>query len=237
MLKLSIIIPVYNEKETIVKVLRKLKALKGSFRKEIIVIDDGSTDGSALILNRINTESGNCFKLITHKENRGKGSSIRTGIQNASGDFILIQDADLEYDPNEIPGFIKTIQNTRIGENSAKIAIYGSRFMKTPIQMPFLYVMGNRFLTRLMNLIYHIRLTDMETGYKLIPTSIAKKMKIRSDHFDMEPEITAKLIRSGIPIIEIPISYSGRTHVAGKKLTVVDAIGALRAIVYYRFFN
>lgn len=235
MIKLSIIVPVYNESKTISKVLTKLFLLKLPCRKEIIVINDASTDDTSRQINifgkKLKKEKKEMM-LINHLRNKGKGAAIRSGVERATGDYILIQDADLEYNPFEIPVLISSFDF-----QNKKIAVYGSRFMNKNVSIPFFYYLGNRFLTLLTNILYGISLTDMETGYKVVPIEILKKHPIRSDHFDIEPEITGKIIKSGISIREVPISYKGRNHLSGKKLTAMDALEAIKAIFYYRLFN
>ena len=238
-MKLSIIVPVFNEEQTIYQVLLQLVKLKLPCEKEIIVVDDGSTDETKSQISNLKSQPHNVeFKTIYHKTNKGKGAAIKSGIREATGDYILIQDADLEYNPSEIPKLLYPILNmSKSSSISEKIAVYGSRFKNNQAIIPIVYFWGNRLLTLLINLLYSIRLTDMETGYKLLPVSFLKKIKLESSHFDIEPEITAKLITNKISIIEVPISYKGRTHVAGKKLTVRDAFGAIRALLYYRFIS
>lgn len=221
-MKLSILIPVFNEEKTIVQVLEKIRRLKLSWEKEIIIINDGSTDRT---LSLIKKYSG--FKLISYRKNKGKGFAVKKGIRIATGDYFLIQDADLEYDPQDIPRLLKAA--------TGGVAVFGNRFSKNKINMPFLYRLGNKILTFITNLLYKTKLSDMETGYKLLPAIFIKDIKIESSRFDFEPEITVKLIKSKIPIVQVPISYQGRSRLAGKKLTVRDAYGALKTLMNYRF--
>lgn len=236
MLKLSILVPVFNEEKTIEEILIRLEKVKIPCQKEIIVIDDGSTDET---LKRIKKQGLRIkdIKLIFYKINKGKGFAIQSGIKKATGDYILIQDADLEYNPEEIPKLLLPILDHENRKKREMLAVYGSRFKKNQAVIPLLYFFGNKILTFLTNLIYGVRLTDMETGYKLIPTSFFKKVKLKSSQFDIEPEITAKLIKNRIPIVEVPISYKGRNRLGGKKLTLVDSFGAMKALLYYRFFS
>jgi len=259
MMKLSIIIPVYNEEKTIGKVIDKLLRVKLPCRKEIIIVDDGSTDGTKEITKNQKLRTKN-IKIIMHKHNQGKGAAIQSGIKKATGDYILIQDADLEYNPSEIPKLLAPILNQKdrssvilacpesperdpgrtrssLARMTKNIAVYGSRFIKDSATIPPLYLLGNKVLTTLTNMLYGTKLTDMETGYKLLPASFCKKSRLRSARFDIEPEITVKLIKKKIHIIEIPISYKGRTHLGGKKLTIKDAFGALKTLLYLRFFH
>lgn len=257
-MKLSIIIPVYNEEKTIAEVIKKLIFVKLPIEKEIIIVDDGSNDGTRerikLVLSKTRNSTvpgkveGNCesrikkatktlIKVITHNHNLGKGAAVRSGIKAATGDYILIQDADLEYNPKEIPKLLTHILSKPTTHNpqlTTLIAVYGSRFMKKGFKISKLYYLGNKFLTLFTNLLYGKKLTDMETGYKLLPASFLKKIKLDGNRFEIEPEITAKLIKNKISILEVPISYKGRTHLAGKKLTFKDAFSAIRTLIYYR---
>jgi dolichol-phosphate mannosyltransferase len=231
-MKLSILIPVYNEEKTIDEVLQKVLSVKLPCQKEIVVVDDGSTDGTIQRINKIGSDLKRVkgLTLIRHKTNLGKGAAIQTGIKHATGDYILIQDADLEYNPSEIPLLLSPIlQPTTY--NLQPIAVYGSRFSRGKPEIPLLYFLGNRFLTFLTNLLYGTRLTDMETGYKLLPSSFLKQIRLTGKRFEIEPEITIKLLKAKIPIQEVPITYKGRSHVAGKKLTVKDAWAAIRIII------
>lgn len=230
-MRLTIIIPVYNEEKTIGKVIDKLLGVKLPYRKEIIIVDDGSTDGTK---KRIKKTQNTSIKTIFHKHNQGKGAAIQSGIKKATGDYILIQDADLEYNPQEIPQLLNALKR---GIKKDSVAVYGSRFIKGNATIPPLYLLGNKVLTAITNMLYGTRLTDMETGYKLVPVSFFKKIKLTSHRFDIEPEITIKLIKNKVRIIEVPISYKGRTHLGGKKLTVNDAFGALKTLLYLRFFR
>lgn len=234
-MKLTILIPVYNEENTINDVIRKVIAVKIGCKKEIIVVDDGSSDATAFKLKAQKSKNKN-VRVLQHKRNQGKGAAIQTGIKHATGDYILIQDADLEYNPQEIPRLLVPVLNRQlITDNRKPIAVFGSRFKNSTAQIPFLYFIGNKFLTLLFNLLYGTDLTDMETGYKLLPARFLKSLNLTSSRFDIEPEITALLARLRIPIIEVPISYKGRSHVAGKKLTVKDAWGAIRMLLVYKF--
>lgn len=232
-MKLSIIIPVFNEEKTITAVLTQLSKVRLACEKEIIVVDDGSTDTTNMRIKNYGLRGKN-IKLITHEKNKGKGEAIKTGLKIATGDYILIQDADLEYSPVEIPRLLMPLLKEKL--KRATIAVYGSRFKHNKVIIPPLYLLGNKLLTFITNLLYSTNLTDMETGYKLIPASFCKKIKLKSAHFDIEPEITAQLIKNGIKIIEVPISYKGRTRLAGKKLTMIDAFEAVKTLVSLRFF-
>lgn len=232
-MKLSIIVPVYNEENTITEVISKLVDISIPCTKEIIIVDDGSTDATRNQLSKIKFQNSK-INVILHKYNRGKGAAIQTGIKSASGDFVLIQDADLEYNPMEINKLLKPILNrSKNKKDSINLAVYGSRFSDNLAIIPPIYYWGNKFLTYMTNILYKTNLTDMETGYKLLPMDFAKKIKFVSRHFDIEPEITIQLVKHNIQIIEVPISYKGRSRIAGKKLTLMDAFGALKILFKY----
>jgi dolichol-phosphate mannosyltransferase len=233
-MKLSILIPVYNEEKTIAQIIRQVNDLKiRNIKKEIIVIDDGSTDKTVTKIPK------NKIKFIQHDKNLGKGSAIQTGIRKATGDYIIIQDADLEYDPK----FIKTLVQPII-ENKAKV-VYGTRLKRLPNLKKdeknfrfFLHYFGNRFLSLITSLLYGSWITDMETCYKLFPTSVGKKLKLKAKRFDFEPEITAKLLKKGYKIVEVPISTVPRNYNEGKKLkTFHDGTIALYTLLKYRIYD
>jgi len=235
-MKLSIIVPVYNEEKTIDQVLDALVSITLPCEKEIIVVDDGSIDKTAIRIKNYKSRNKE-IKVFFHLRNQGKGAAIKTGIKAASGDFILIQDADLEYSPSEIPKLLLPITDNNKSMKIVKKAVYGSRFKNKNVEIPYLYLIGNKFLTLITNLLFGTSLSDMETGYKLLPANFIKNIKLKSKHFNIEPEITAMLIKNKIPIIEIPISYKGRSHLTGKKLTAIDAFEAIRTLIYFRFLN
>ena len=224
-MKISIIIPVFNEEKTIVQIIESLKKIDG-FHKEIIAVDDASTDGTYRRLQGIKG-----IKVIRHQINLGKGSAIRTGIEFASGDYVLVQDADLEYDPEDILTMIKPID-----QGKAEV-VYGSRFTGPRRNMFFWHWMGNQFLTLVTNILYNTTLSDMETCYKLIPLKLIKSLNLRSKRFEFEPEVTAKILKKNIRIWEVPISYAGREYDEGKKITWRDGIPALWTLIKYRFIN
>ncbi len=232
MAKLSVIIPVYNEEKTIREVIEEVKkANLKSIEKEIIVVDDFSQDSTRDILKNI---KGPQLKILFHKENMGKGAAIRTGMKNATGDIILIQDADLEYSPKEYPKLLKPIL-----ENKAKV-VYGSRLeaiRKDIKSMYKLHYAGNLFLTLMTNILYGAKITDMETGYKVFRKEVVEGINLRAMRFDFEPEITAKILKKGYRIYEIPIGFAGRKFREGKKITWVDGIKALYYLVKYRFVD
>lgn len=224
-MKLSIIIPVYNEPKTIGEIIRQVKTVK-SLDKEIIVVDDGSTDETAKVIKDIRD-----ITVIKHKVNQGKGAAIRTGIAEASGDFVMVQDADLEYDPQDILSMIKPIV-----QGKAEV-VYGSRFTGPRRNMFFWHWMGNQFLTLVTNILYNTTLSDMETCYKLAPLKLIKSLGLRAKRFEFEPEVTAKILKKGIRIWEVPISYAGREYREGKKITWHDGIPALWTLLKYRFIE
>ena len=225
-MKLSIIIPTYNEAQTIKEILRQVKAVRLPWQKEIIVVDDSSTDQTPQILKKITD-----IKLIRHSYNKGKGSAIRTGIKQATGDYIIIQDADLEYDPREYKLLIKPII-----DGKAKV-VYGSRFTGQRRNMFFWHWVGNKFLTLVTNVLYNTTLSDMETCYKLIPRQLLLSLKLKAKRFEFEPEVTAKILKQGIRIWEIPISYAGREFDEGKKISWKDGLPAFWTLIKYRFVN
>ncbi|MDP1808514.1 MAG: glycosyltransferase family 2 protein [Actinomycetota bacterium] len=226
-MKLSVIMPVYNEKTTIKEILRQVRSVDlGDLDKEIIVVDDCSTDGTGDILK---LEADSSIKVIRHEKNQGKGAAVRTGLANATGDMIIIQDADLEYDPED---YLKLIDPVLKGKATV---VYGSRFTGERRNMLFWHYLGNRFLSLVTNVLYNTTLSDMETCYKLFSREAIDGITIKSNKFDFEPEITAKLLRRGIRIYEVPISYAGREMEEGKKISWKDAFPALWALTKYRF--
>ncbi len=226
--KLTVIVPVFNERNTVVEIIRRMRAvqLPDNVESEIIVIDDGSTDGTRDVLKQLNDST---VRVLLQDRNRGKGAAVRTGIQHATGDYILVQDADLEYDPQDWPKLVNPVL-----AGKARV-VYGSRFTGERRNMLFLHWVGNRFLSLATNVLYNTTLSDMETCYKLIDRAVLDGMKLRADRFDIEPEITAKILKQGVRIYEVPISYTGREFEEGKKITWKDGFAALWTLVKYRF--
>ena len=228
--KLSIVVPVYNERNTLVEIVRRMRAveLPDSIEREIIIVDDGSDDGTRDVLKQLGDST---VRVILHEKNQGKGAAVRTGFAHAVGEYVLVQDADLEYDPEDWPRLLNPVMRGR-----ARV-VYGSRFTGERRNMLFLHWIGNRFLSLVTNVLYNTTLSDMETCYKLIDRNLLNEMSLSANKFDFEPEITAKLLRRGVRIYEVPISYAGREFDEGKKITWHDGFGALWTLVKYRFKN
>ena len=223
--KLSVIVPVYNERGTIAEIIRRARAVDLAVEREIVVVDDGSTDGTRDILS---TLSDSKVKVVLHDRNQGKSAAIRTGLTHATGDLVLIQDADLEYDPEDWPGLLTPVLDGR-----ARV-VYGSRFAGSRRNMLFWSDVGNRFLTSVTNVLYNARLSDVETCYKLFDRQVLDGVDLRSERFGFEPEVTAKLLRSGETIREVPISYDGRTRREGKKISWRDGVETVRILLSCR---
>ncbi|HEV8144799.1 MAG TPA: glycosyltransferase [Bryobacteraceae bacterium] len=228
---ISILVPLYNEEEWIGALLERVLAapLPEGVTREIVVVDDGSTDGSEKVVEEIAAKYPGTIRLLRQNRNRGKGAAIRKAVENARGEFCIIQDADLEYDPREYPHLLKPLLEGKAD------AVYGSRFMIVAERrvMYYWHAVANRFVTGLCNLVADVNLTDMGTGYKAFRTAVLAEMPIRSDRFGMEPEITIKLARRGARIYEVPVSYHGRTYEEGKKIRFHDAVAI--AITILRF--
>lgn len=226
--KLSIVIPVYNEERWVEELVRRVLAANSmGLEKEIVLVDDCSTDGTGEILRRLVAERPE-IRLYTQATNRGKGAALRRAIEAATGDLVLIQDADLEYDPRDYPVLL-----TPILEDRADV-VFGSRFLGGPHRVLFYWhSVGNQVLTTLSNVFTNLNLTDMETCYKVFRAEVIKGVKLEQSRFGIEPEITAKVARSGVRIYEVPISYAGRTYAEGKKIGWKDGVKALYCIVRY----
>ena len=228
MQKITILIPVYNEVNTLEEILNKVENTDFcGLEKEIILIDDCSTDGTKEIYSKFS------YKVLYHNVNKGKGAALRTGFKEANGDIIIIQDADLEYDPRDYKDLIRLVL-----EDKADV-VYGTRLtgVKPSRAFMFHHLLGNKFLTFVTNLLYCTTLTDMETCYKCFRADFVKDIKIHSNRFDFEPEITAKILKKGARLYELPISYYGREYKEGKKITWKDGIYALWTLIKYRFVD
>lgn len=227
-MKLSVVIPVYNEKSTVLEILQRVRRI--GLPKEIIVVDDFSTDGTREILRSLPPSED--LEILYQPQNMGKGAALRRGFEVVKGDIVVIQDADLEYDPAEYPVLIQPILDNK-GD-----VVFGSRFLSGPHRVLFFWhSVGNRFLTALSNMLTDLNLTDMETCYKAFRAEILKKIKLRENRFGFEPEFTAKVARLRCRIYEVPISYSGRDFSEGKKISWKDGVAAIYFILKYRFFN
>lgn len=229
--KLSIVIPIYNEAEHLEEILNQIDAVDVGMEKELILVDDCSTDGTREILAKLQNSENNSTQIFYHEINRGKGATLRTGFQYVTGDITLIQDADLEYDPQDYPRLLQPIL-----ENEANV-VYGSRFMEGRQHGLLRSYLANRFLTSLSNFVNGTKLTDMETCYKVIKTEILKDITLRSDRFGFEPEITAKLAKRKCKIVDVPISYRGRDYHEGKTVSWKDGVAAIFHIIRFRFFS
>ncbi len=222
-MRLSVIIPVFNEMDTIETVLQRVRAVP--LEKEIIIVDDGSSDGTREWLTRFHAPD---VQVILHASNRGKGAAIRTGLQHITGDVVIIQDADLELDPME---YLKLLEPIQKGETRV---VFGSRFLQPPSETIWMTYMANRVLTWLTNWLYGCRLTDMMTCYKMFTRDIAKSLTIESNRFEVEPEITARILGSGHRIVEVPVQYRPRRYRQGKKIRWSDFFRVVRALWKYR---
>lgn len=224
-MKLSVLIPCYNERETIGEVVRRLKAT--GLDLEIIIVDDGSTDGTDEVLGALSDDG---CKLVYHDRNRGKGAAIRTALEHATGDVVVTQDADLEYDPQDLPRLLEPI---RAGRSSV---VYGSRNLRPANVRSYLtFYWGGRLLSWLTNVLYGSRITDEPTGYKMFRSELLRDLPLDSQRFEFCPEVTAKLLRRGYSILEVPISYRPRNFAEGKKIRWTDGVRAMWTLVRYRF--
>ncbi len=230
MKKVSIIIPVYNEKETIKQLLEKVQnASFSGLEKEIILVDDASCDGTSDLLKELSKN----YKVLYHEKNKGKGAAIRTALKEATGDFVVIQDADLEYSPDDYDNLLPYLINDEAD------VVYGSRFLNVENSKNFMLKnkLANKFLTIITNILFATSITDMETCYKAFKREFIENINIKSDRFDFEPEITAKVIKNKARLKEVPISYMGRTKEEGKKISWKDGFMAIFTTVKYRFFD
>lgn len=227
-MKLSVIIPVYNEVESIKTIIQRVQATK--LAHEIILVDDGSKDGTRDILKTLDGKEG--LRVILHEKNQGKGAAVRTGMAAAKGDVLLIQDADLEYDPRDYPELLKPIE-----EGLADV-VYGSRFLGRAHRVTmFWHMVANKSLTLMTNILYDTILTDMETGYKVFSKEVIEGMVIRANSFNFEPEFTAKILKRKYRIFEVPITFNPRDYTQGKKIKLHDAFEAVWALIKYRFVD
>jgi len=227
-MQLSVIIPVYNEENTIREILRRVQAM--GLAQEIIIVDDGSTDGTREILKGLNGKGPT--RVVFHERNQGKGAAVRTGIKASTGDVLLIQDADLEYDPREYPKLLRPIR-----EGIADV-VYGSRFLggaRRPIL--FWNMVANKILTLITNVLYNNILTDMETGYKVFRREVVEDIPLHAKRFEFEPEFTAKILKRKVRIFEVPIDFNPRDYSEGKKIKMKDAFEALWTLLKYRFVD
>lgn len=227
-MKISVLIPVYNEIKTIEEILRRVKNIR--LEKEIIVVDDGSKDATGEFLRSLNDPE---VKVFFHEKNKGKGASLRTAIKEARGDIVIFQDADLEYDPQEYEALIEPIVRGQAD------VVYGSRLSGGRPQRVYMFwhKLGNNFLTFMVNILFNTTLTDMETGYKVFKRGVIQGLNLRSNDFSIEPEITAKVLKKRLRVYETSISYYGRNYEEGKKITWRDGLSALWAILKYRFVD
>lgn len=231
-MKISIVIPVYNEINTISEILRCVRKVDlGEIEKEIIVVDDFSGDGTTEILQK-QTNSAET-RIVYHQKNQGKGAALRTGFKYITGDIIIIQDADLEYDPEEYVFLIEPIKK------GVADVVYGSRLSGGRVQRVYMFwhKVGNRLITLIANILYNNTLTDIETGYKVFRREVVQDLRLKSNDFCIEPEITAKVFKKGYRVYEIPISYYGRTYKEGKKITWKHGFSAIWALIKYRFVD
>jgi glycosyltransferase involved in cell wall biosynthesis len=227
-MNLSVVIPVYNEVEHIGEILKRVQATK--LAKEIVVVDDASQDGTRALLQKLDGKKK--VRVILHERNQGKGAAVVTGLRAARGEVLLIQDADLEYDPRDYPTLLRPIE-----EGLADV-VYGSRFLGAPHRVTmFWHLIANRLLTLITNILYNTILTDMETGYKVFRREVVDGMKIRAKRFDFEPEFTAKVLKRNYRIFEVPISFNPRDYSQGKKIGLRDAFEAVWTLLKYRLVD
>lgn len=229
-MRISIVIPVFNERTTLPAVLERVASV--SIDKEILIVDDGSTDGTREYLRDLANQPQDGIRIFFHERNRGKGAALRTGFREVEGDIVIIQDADLEYDPEDYPALLKPILDGRAD------VVYGSRFLGGPHRVLFFWhYVGNKILTLISNMLTNLNLSDMETCYKVFRSEVVRNLTFTSDGFAIEAEMTVKIARAGYRVYETPISYSGRDYSEGKKITWKDAFPTLWALIRHRFFS
>jgi glycosyltransferase involved in cell wall biosynthesis len=229
-MKLSVIIPVYNERDTVELLLQRVKA--APYEKEILLVDDASTDGTREILEYLAQDHRGQLRLLFHAQNRGKGAAIRTALKHVTGDIVIIQDADLEYDPQDYPRLLEPILDGHAD------VVFGNRFHGGPHRvLYFWHSVGNRLLTTLSNIVTNLNLSDMEVGYKVFRSEILQRLRLKSNRFGIEPELTVKVAKLGCRIYEVPIAYHGRTYAEGKKIGWKDGVAALYYIPRFRLFD
>ena len=227
-MKLSVLLPVYNEAPTLREIVRRVLEAPIGLERELLAVDDASTDGSGAILDGLAAAEPR-LRVLRHERNRGKAGAIRTALAHAAGDLVIIQDADLEYDPRDYPALLAPLLDGKAD------AVFGSRFLGAPHRVLFFWHwIGNRFLTLVTDVLYDVNLTDMETGYKAFTREVASRLDLRERGFALEPEIAAKVCRMGCRLFEVPVTYCGRTYAEGKKITWRDGLTALRALLTWR---
>jgi len=232
--KLSIVIPVYNEQATLAECVRRVLTVELPLERELVLVDDASTDDSAKVIGELCQQHDQArIKVVTHPKNRGKGAALRSGFAEVSGDIVIIQDADLEYDPNDYHKLLKPILDGRAD------VVYGSRFVGSEERRVIYYwhYVGNKLLTTFSNMCTNLNVSDMETCYKVFRREVIEKLNIKCDRFGVEPEMTAKIAKGHWRIYEVGISYSGRTYAEGKKITWKDGVKAILTIIRFRFFR
>lgn len=229
---LSIVIPAYNEAETIAEIITRVRKAPSGLPTEIVVVDDASTDDTIKVVERLLTNDRHDLRLIRHPHNQGKGAAIRTGFEQARGDIVLIQDADLEYDPRDYPSLLEPIL-----EGFADV-VFGNRFHGGPHRVLYYWhYVANKMLTFMTNVLTGVNLSDMEVGYKVFRKDVIRRLYLRANRFGIEPELTVKVARLGCRIYEVPIRYHGRTYAEGKKITWRDGVAAVFHIIRFRFFD
>ena len=229
---LSILMPVFNERATITTIIQRVMAVDAGCEKELVIVDDFSTDGTREFLKNLSVERRPGIKIVLHEHNQGKGAAIRTGLQHTTGEVVLIQDADLEYDPSDYPKLLDPFIKGQAD------VVYGNRFHGGVHRvLYFWHSLGNQVLTFLSNLLTNLNLSDMEVGYKVFRADVLKRITLKSNRFGFEPEVTEKVAKLGCRIYEVPIAYHGRTYAEGKKITWKDGISALWCLVRFRYFD